>query len=694
MEREYLISVDTGGTFTDCVVVDEEGEVTIAKAPSTPHDFSQGVLNSVKVAAEMMGITLEEMFRHTRLFFHGTTVATNATIVRSGAKVGLITTKGFEDTIFIMRGRGRVDGLLEMEIRHETTARKPEQLLPRYRVKGVTERVDCFGKVIVPLDKAEAREAIRYLVEDQKVEAIAVCLLWSFAHPEHEKEIKGIINEMYPDIWVSISSDIMPAVREYPRSNTTVIDSYVGPLTFKYLNHLSKTLKDNGYKYPLMVMQSYGGVVEIRDVRPVFTAVSGPAGGVVGGRYWAELLGVENIITTDVGGTSFDVSVVPARERIFAREPLIDRFVVLIPMIDIVTIGAGGGTIAWIDEATGMLKAGPMSAGADPGPVCYKTGGTEPTVTDADVVLGYIDPNYFLGGRMKIDKSSAFEAIGKLGKRLGLDPVETASGIYDIQNEHMTDLVRSVMIEKGYDPRDFTLFAFGGGGPTHAATYGPENRVRNVVMFPTAAVFSAYGIVTSDVIHSYELSRRFRLPAAPEEINQVFEEMEKRVLRSIVESGFKEEEVIIERSLKMRYGLQVHEVRIPVPLGSYGASDIQKISDLFEKRYEELYGKGTGYREAGIDIISFGVEAIGKLRKPEVRRYEFEDEDSSKAIKGKRDVNIKKRGGFVRTNIYDGANLRCGNLIEGPAVIEYPTTTAIILPDQMAKVDEYLNIVI
>lgn len=691
---EYLISVDTGGTFTDCVVVDEKGGVIIAKAPSTPHDFSIGVLDSVKVAAEMINISMEELLKNARLFLHGTTVATNAAIVRSGAKVGLITTKGFQDTIFIMRGRGRTDGLLEMEIRHETTTQKPKHLLPRWRVVGVTERVDCFGEVLAPLNTDEVREAAGYLVDEQGVEAIAVCLLWSFRNPSHEIEIKKIIEEMYPHIWVSISTDLAPSHREYPRSNTAVIDSYVGPLTSKYLAHMEKTLKDRGYEHPLMIMQSYGGVLEAKYVHPVFTAVSGPAGGVVGSRYWADLMGIENIITTDVGGTSFDVSIVPARERLFAREPLIGRFVVLIPMIDILTVGAGGGTTAWIDQTTQLLKVGPRSAGADPGPVCYQKGGSEPTVTDADVVLGYIDPEYCLGGRMKIDREAAICSMEQMGKQLGMDHVETAAAIYDIQNEHMADLIRSAMIEKGYDPRDFTLFAFGGGGPTHAATYGPENRVKNVVMFPISAVFSAYGIVTSDVINSYELARHFRLPGDSEEINRVFEDMEKTIIRRVVEQGFREEQIILQRSLKMRYGIQVHEVRIPAPPGSYDPDKIKEISNLFEKKYEDIYGKGTGYREAGIDIVSFEVEGIVRLPNPKMKKYELSGTDSGHALRCKRPVYFKDPDGFVDTKVYYGDKLKAGNVVEGPTVIEYPTTTAVILPNQVAKVDEYLNLII
>jgi N-methylhydantoinase A len=443
-----------------------------------------------------------------------------------------------------------------------------------------------------------------------------------------------------------------------------------------------------------MIMQSHGGVVEKKEVVPVFTAVSGPAGGVVGSRYWGEILGIDNIVSTDVGGTSFDVSLIPARERIFAKDPYIGRYRVLIPTIDIVTIGAGGGSIAWEDKATNTLKVGPQSAGSYPGPVCYGKGGTEPTVTDADIILGYIDPNYFLGGRMKVDGNASLKAIEKLGKRLGLDAVETAAGIYDIQNEHMTDLIRSVMIERGYDPRDFSVFAFGGGGPTHAATYGPENGVKRVLMFPYSSVFSAYGIATTDVIHSAEMSRRYRLPADAEEINSVFEDLEAGQIKRLMAAGFKREEIIISKSLKMRYGLQVHEISIPVERDRMTTKSVGALADRFEARYEEIYGKGTGYREAGIDIISFELEAIGPITKPKMKRYEWVGEDSSGAINTKRNVYFRKKGGFVKTNIYYMEKLKPGNIIEGPAVIEVPTTTVVILPEQIAKVDQYLNIII
>jgi N-methylhydantoinase A len=693
-KKEYLIGVDTGGTFTDCVLMDEQGEIFIGKSPSTPDDFSMGIINSIDVVAKEMGITMDELLNNTKLFSHGTTVATNATITRQGVKTGLLTTRGFEDTIFIMRGKGRVDGLLEMEIRHETAARKPEPLLPRKRVRGVVERVDCFGKVVVPLQEKELRKAITELVEKEKVEAIAVCLLWSFVHPEHEKRVKEVINEMYPDIYVTISYDLVAAVHEYARSNTTVIDAYVGPLTRVYFDSLKGKMRKAGYKGTVMIMQSYGGVVEVEDVKPVYTAVSGPAGGVIGARYWGEILGMENIISTDVGGTSFDVSVVPHRERIFAKDPYVGRFRVLMPTIDIITIGAGGGSIAWVDEDTNALKVGPQSAGAEPGPVCYGRGGTQPTVTDADVVLGYIDPDYFLGGKIKVSKEAAVKAIEEVGKRIGFDAVETAAGIYDIQNEHMIDLIRSVMIERGYDPRDFSVFAFGGGGPTHAATYGPENKVKNTVMFPTSSVFSAFGIVTSDVVHTTELSRRFRFPVDPQEINAIFEDMEKKMHKRLTTSGFKEKDIELLRTVKMRYGMQVHEIRVPVERITFDENSAQGISDNFEKRYEEIYGKDTGYRQAGIDIIAFEVEAVGTIKKPNIKKHTMVGTDSSEAIRQKREVFFRKSGGFVKTNIYDMLKLQAGNIIEGPAVIEAPTTTAVILPGQIARVDEYLNIII
>ncbi len=692
--KKYLVGVDTGGTFTDCVVMDDQGDITIGKSPSTPSDFSKGILNSLEVVAKEMGITRKELLSNAQLFSHGTTVATNATITRQGMRIGFITTKGFEDTLYIQRGKGRVDGLLEMDIRHESTANKPVPLVPRKRIKGVTERVDCFGKVVVPLQEEELREMIRDLVENEKVESIGVCLLWSFAHKEHEQRIKQIIKEMYPSIYVAISCELVPGIHEYARSNTTAIDAFVGPLTRVYFDSLKERLADEGYKRSIMIMQSYGGVVDVDDVKPVFTAVSGPAGGVIAARYWADLLGIENVISTDVGGTSFDVSVIPHRERIFAKEPYVGRFRVLLPTIDIVTIGAGGGSTAWVDENTRTLKVGPQSAGAEPGPVCYGRGGTIPTVTDADVVLGYIDPDYFLGGKMKLDKEAAVTAIKNLGKEIGLDAVETAAGIYDIQNEHMVDLIRSAMIERGYDPRDFSVFAFGGGGPTHAATYGPENKAKSVVMFPMSSVFSAFGIVTSDVIHTTEISKRFRFPVDPKEVDSIFGELENTLLNKLNLAGFEKERIVLERTVKMRYGMQVHELRVPVKRKKYTDEDMQLLSDDFEKRYEQIYGKDTGYREGGIDIVSFEVEAVGLLNKPKIRKNALKGADSSHAVREKRDVFFRGAGGFVPTNIYDMTRLEAGNIIEGPAVIEVPTTTVVILPEQVARIDEYMNIVI
>ncbi|MDP2727127.1 MAG: hydantoinase/oxoprolinase family protein, partial [Dehalococcoidia bacterium] len=387
----YFVGVDTGGTFTDCVIMDGDGKLVLGKSPSTPPDFAVGVLGAVGVAAESMGLTLEDLLQQTVLFTHGTTVATNAMLTRSGARTGLITTEGFEDTIIMMRAIGRVVGLTEEEIKHMVATNKPVPIVPRTLIKGVTERVDYKGAVLRALDKEAARRAIKELV-DEGVEAIAVCFLWSFMNPTHEREVLRLIKEMYPGVFASISSDLTPKLGEYERTATAAINAYVGPATSRYIASFSDQLKGKGFAYVPLIMQAYGGCLPAdRAVeRPVEMIGSGPAGGVIGSKFMAELMGHNNVITTDVGGTSFDVGLIYGGVPELAKEPSIGQYRLMVPSIEIKSIGAGGGSIAWVEPVTNLLKVGPRSAGARPGPVCYDAGGTDPTVTDADLVLGYL----------------------------------------------------------------------------------------------------------------------------------------------------------------------------------------------------------------------------------------------------------------------------------------------------------------
>jgi N-methylhydantoinase A len=436
-KKQFIIGVDTGGTFTDVVVLDEAGEVWTAKASTTPDDFSRGVIDAVQEAARAVGMEANELLDQTSLFKHGSTVATNALITHNGCKVGFITTKGFEDTTEIMRAIGRVDGLSADEIKHVTWITKPEPIVPRERIIGVRERMDYRGNEIVPLNRADVMQAIRRLIEEDKVEAIAVSLMHAWANPRHEEEIRALTAEADPHrkVYWSFGSSLSQVAGEYARANTAILNSYLGPTVERYLKDLESKLQKGGLRGPLLIMQGNGGVAHREHVSAIANLQSGPAGGMIASAYVAGLLKHKNVITTDMGGTSFDVGLITEGYWRYAQEPIVERFRMLQPIIDIESIGAGGGTIAQVEAETGRLLVGPRSAGASPGPVCYDAGGEHVTVTDCDLALGIIDPNYFLGGRKNLNKARALATLDeKIARPLKLKIHEAAAGVYEMFN--------------------------------------------------------------------------------------------------------------------------------------------------------------------------------------------------------------------------------------------------------------------
>ena len=697
-DEQYIIGIDTGGTFTDVVAVTSKGEVFADKAPTTPKEFSQGVMDAVGELAKGMGMSPNDLLKRCLMFKHGTTVATNALINRVGSKTGLITTKGFEDTTLIMRAIGRVAGLSEDEIKHQAAATKPEPLVPRKLIKGVTERIDFRGNVVIPINVKEAREAIRSLVEDDKVEAIAVNFLFSFINPEHEKKIRQLLEEMYPkkDLYLSFASELTPVVREYARSNTVIINSFLGKTVDKYISGLNTKLANAGYAHPLLIMQANGGIVHKEEMSPVGTLSSGPAGGMLASKYMADILGHKNVITSDMGGTSFDVGLIVDGFWRYAREPVVERFHLSWPMIEIESIGAGGGTISKVDPASGRLMVGPSSAGADPGPVCYNMGGTDPTISDVNVVLGYLNPDYFWSGRRKLDKKAAEKAIReKIAVPLKMDVIEAAAGIYDIINAHMSDLIKKQVARAGHVPEEFVIYSFGGAGPLHAAAYGEEIGAQKVYIFPTSAVFSAFGVASADIVHTYTFSYRYAMPVEPDVINKRLNEIKKFLLEKLVREGVNPKDVEYRQTFYMRYRRQLNELDVPVPAKTYSAKDIQKIMADFDKRYEEVYGEGTAYREAGTELISITIDAVARAVKPIIKEFAAGGKSSKAALKGQRQVYFGgKTKKFVNTNLYDYRKLKPNNVVEGPAIIETPITTIVVPPEKVASVDKYGDVLI
>jgi N-methylhydantoinase A len=690
-----IVAVDSGGTFTDCVILGEDGKITTAKSPSTPSDFSQGVVDSAVLAAQQSGMALEGMLGDVELFAHGTTVATNALLTRSGSPVGLITTKGHEDALIIGRTIQKAAGVPEAQLRNLAHLEKADPIVPRPMIRGVTERVDYKGAEIVPLDLEEARSAVTELV-GLGAEAIAICLLWSFMNREHERQIADMVRSTFPDLFVTTSHEVAPVIKEYERGATTVLSAYLSRATHTYISALQLKLSEKGLKRDPVLMQSSGGVTSAEEVKGFAVALlgSGPAGGVLGAAALGRQIGMRNIVTTDVGGTSFDVGLVVDGEPLITGAPVFDKYHTVLPVIDVISIGAGGGSIAWIEPGTGLLKVGPRSAGADPGPVAYGTGGFEPTVTDADVVLGRIDPTFFLGGMRKLDKSLAEEAIRtRIAEPLGIPMVEAAMGMIEIIDARMADLVRMETIGRGYDPRDFALLSFGGAGPLHVGAYGLEVGAFPIVIPANSSVFSAFGIAGSDLVTLSQASDPMLAPFDLDRLNEIYERLESSVRADLESKGVTDDRIVLNRQVEMRYRGQVHEIRVPLESKKLDDSDLDCLRAEFERRYNLRYGRGAAHGEAGIEARTYLVRGVGKLEKPERRPQPLGGQDSSDAVVGVRDVYFKGRG-FSQTSIVRRERLQPGNVVSGPAVIEAIDTTVLVHPDQLVRVDGWTNLMI
>jgi N-methylhydantoinase A len=696
MSDSYVVGVDIGGTFTDCVVVGDSGAMVLGKASSTPQDFAEGVLDAVRDAARNLGLAdVGALLAATRLFYHACTIGDNTLITRSGAKTGLIATKGFGDAMLMMRG-GITAGLPEAEANHSAALTKPEPFVPKRLIAEVEERIDFEGEVLVRLETPEMERAVARLVE-RGCESIAVALLWSISNDSHERMLGDYLHRRYPKIFVSLSSEAAAFPGEYERTATTVFNAYIGPKIATYLESLRDLLQAHGLAREPLIMQAYGGVLAIDESvqKAVGTIESGPASGIVACQFTGRLAGIGNIVAADMGGTTFKVGVV--RKEALERDyhPTFLRHRLLSPKIWVESIGAGGGSIAWIEAGSGLLKVGPRGAGASPGPVCYRRGGSEPTVTDANLVLGFLNPDYFLGGQIGLDVEGARRAIrDTVADPLGMSVTEAASAIYRIVNAQMSDLIRNATIQRGHDPRGDTLFAFGGAGPAHASRFAAELGMRQVLIPATASVHSAVGLVASDVVYQEGASEIVPVPVAPERVNEIFAPLLQRIGDALRKAGFTESGITLQRSVDMRYRYQVHELNVPFPLGDAALTeaDLEALYARFDSLYEEAYGKGSAYRAAGREIVSFRVSGSGALAKPTIRPMPKQGRNAASARKGERPVYFIEFGDYVPTAIYDSGLMRPGMEIAEPAIIETPVTTMVINPGDRALMDEFGNI--
>ncbi|VVJ17979.1 N-methylhydantoinase A (EC [Amycolatopsis camponoti] len=692
----YVIGVDVGGTFTDAVLDDDAGTVLAAKSPSTPPDYSRGVLDVLGLLAEQLGRTLPEMLAETHHIAHGTTSSLNALVTGNVPPVGFLTTKGHRDSIFIMNVEGRYLGRSPHELQNVLAQKKDHGLLPKRLALEVTERVDRDGAVVVRLDEDETRATIRALLADG-VRAIAVSLLWSFRNPVHEQRIRELILEEDPDVFVALSSEVSPRIREFARNATTIMSTQIGPGLRDYLTTLEDTLRENRLSGPLLVMQSNGGAVAAREApaAAISTVGSVLTGGVIGSVALGRQLGHKDIISTDVGGTTFLAGLVVDGEPVRDTTTVINHHPINVPTLRVDAIGSGGGAIAWLD-AGGNLRIGPHSAQAVPGPACYGNGGTEPTNTDANLVLGILPERGLLGGRRPLSLELAREAIDThIAKPLGLTVEEAAAAIYTVQNAQTGDLLRKTVVEAGHDPRGFVLYAFGGAGPAHCAGYAAEVGCTEVVvpLGPVASAFSAFGLASSDIVLAAELSDPVNVPFDPHRAERNFDRLEERVREGLDRQGLKFEKVELYREIDMRYSMQLAEVTTPVVEGPLDMAAIEEAATGFEERYAALYGKDAGFREAGIQAITFRVRGVGVLpfspRLPEVPAA-----DSPAAPAGTRLVCLDAALGYVDTAVYDYGELRNGHVLTGPAIVEVPTTTVVVPAGSTGTVDHLGNLTI
>ncbi|MET0180475.1 MAG: hydantoinase/oxoprolinase family protein, partial [Novosphingobium sp.] len=690
--ERYAIGIDIGGTFTDCAVIGlAELQVTVTKVPTTPADPSIGFFDVVEAIAAKMEMSAHELLQRSDRIVHGTTHGTNAVVSRHGVRVGLIATMGHGDVMSVMKGGGRTSGLSPDRFLHTPSTGKPDPYVPRDRIVEVPERIDSEGDIVAPLDEAAARAAIRTLL-DKGVEAIAVSLLWSIRNPVHEIRLREIIRELAPEVYVSCSCDLGVSVGEYPRTMAAVINAYIGPLMHDYVGRIERGASERGYPGQVLFAQCAGGAITGDDVRaaPIRTLQSGPVGGVTASAFLGRALGMPNIITADMGGTTLDVAVIRDGQPMTRYLSLFERFQLALPMIDLDSIGAGGGSIAWVD-GSGGIQVGPRSAGAVPGPACYGKGGTEPAVTDADVVLGVIDPDTFLHGKLKLDKPAAERAIDGVGAALGLSRLEAAAGINRLVDNRMADLIQRMGVMRGFDPRDFVLFAFGGGGPVHAAAMAREAGMRKVVvpLLNASAVWSAFGAATSDIAYVHQRPVRIDFPQEAEAIEPEFARLESEARAGVPADCFADTAPTVERFVRMRYALQVHDVEVTLAGRLDTADEIRAFTEHFHGHYEQIFGQGAGYRQGGMMVTGLGIRLTIPTPKPVIAKVA-----RGPAEIASREVYWNDLGRSCATKVVRVDGPGPAGRMEGPLLIELPDTVAPVPPGQAAWFDDYGNLVI
>lgn len=681
----FRVGIDTGGTFTDAISVDDKGLTQTAKAATTPHDLMIGTANVIDGLARRNGMNQRQFLNQVLTIVHGTTLGTNIIHTRVGPKLGLIATKGHRDVIQLRR-------VLPKNM-YDWRRPFPEPLVRRYLRVEVEERIGAYGEVIIPLNEESVHKAVAYL-KKLKVDSIVVALLFSFLNPTHERKVGEIIKKDYPEVDVTLSTDILPAVGEYERTSTAIINAFIAPAIKKHTQKVTEFLKKEGFNGQFLYIQNNGGVetAEVATEKPATLAMSGPAAGPSAAINFGKVEGLENLISIDMGGTSLDLGIINKGTFFTKTVSLIEDHRFSLPVIDVSSIGAGGGSIAWFD-VTGTLHVGPKSAGAEPGPACYGIGGEEATVTDADVILGYISPDYFLGGEMKLKEELAEKAVKeKVADRLGFSVQKGAAAIVKVINSVMANMISYNFTRRGFDPRDFALCVGGSAGPVHAIAIAKELGIGQVLIPKYAPVYCPFGMLEVDLKHDF--TRFYQVSGLAldlERVKQLYQEMEAEGLDLLVKEGVPQKDRDLVRGMSVQYFGQFRSIEVEWPSGPITDKAIAEGIANFHKKHRELFGYAD--EKYPIMFTSWHLSAIGKVPRVTLNKIKKGTSDPSQALKGVRDVWFEESAGSIKTKVYDGDNLLAGNILEGPCVVEERMTNAVIPPGYKLQVDDYGNYV-
>lgn len=702
------MDVDIGGTFTDCLVTLDDGRTAAVKTPTTKHRLALGFMKTVQQAASEFGLTVEELLRRTDIVRYSTTVAMNTLIQRNGPRLALITTAGHEDVLRIARAASWADSTTPQDLRNVAQIDKPVPLVDRSLAVGVRERIDCFGRVVQPLDEGHFLARLRELV-DQGVRGFVVSLLYGYLNPVHERRIRELIETEYPEAYlgavpIMLASEVLPKRWEYTRTNTTLLNAYLHQAMWEELAGMNDDLRARGYERGIMMVHNTGGMAEVYRTAAVETFNGGPVAGLIGGAAIGRRLGHKNVIVADMGGTSFDLGViVDGSTRTYEFRPVIDQFWVDMTILQTRSIGAGGGSIAWVNTAVGnRLEVGPRGAGSLPGPAAYGLGGREPTVTDADLVLGLIDPDKYFGGNLRLQPRLAEEAIRThIADPLGISVVEAARRIRRIVDGNMANVIARETLLRGYDPKDFVLMAFGGAGPTHCTGFGGHLGISRIYVLPTSPVFCAWGSSTMPVVHIYELSRRLELLSPGDQrpltdhaaFNEAVDTLIAQARRDLRGEGYDPDEASFSLELDMKFGGQFHVHRASSPvLHLTGEADVRAVYERFAAEYAEVFSPFNVFPQGGVEIHNFVLRAQTAPPEWELPVHPLDGPDPSAAQTGTRTVHWAD--GDAETPVYSQELLKPGNRFRGPGIVEAPYTTVVVEPGFSLEVDEHLNYVI